>query len=103
VVTTTASTPKRAASGANASAIITVEPLEFVTMKPRPERALSKRQMVRVDLGHEQRHGVVHAVDDELLITGYPAWRTASRSSRDVGRQAREHQVAREGRSEPGR
>src|SRR2546430_4707319 len=42
VVAATASTPKRAASGARASASMTVEQLGLVTMKPAPARAFPR-------------------------------------------------------------
>src|SRR5712691_4002531 len=62
------------ASGANASAIITVEQLGFVTMKPCPERALSSARWSGLTSGTSSGTPSSMRWDDELLITGYPAW-----------------------------
>jgi len=62
---------------------------------------LEQRQMVRVDLGTSSGTASSMRWDDELL-TRYPAWRTASRSVRDLGRQAQNTRSHARGAREPG-
>src|SRR5690242_5523066 len=72
VVATTALTPKRVASGANASAIITAEQLGLVTMNPRwvSRQASSRPRWSGLTSGMISGTGSLKRWAEELLITG---------------------------------
>src|SRR3989442_13753259 len=75
VVAATAATPNRAASGANASAIITVAQFGFATMNPPPVplQASSSARWSGFTSGISSGTASFMRCGDELVTTRYPA------------------------------